>query len=189
MYPFISLQQSYELFQELAPTIKLAEVNAALKARFVGEPDLIYRGAEQPKGGEAGIRAAYKKAMAAPVTAYKPDAVKAVALHRLRHAWRRGRAQADPRPQRHAGAVREWREADDQADADQQGPHQCARSHGLGQAADADERHRCVGHGLVAVVCRRAQEADADGTVAHARGQRAPRPWRGRWTTPTRSTT
>lgn len=74
--PFISLQQSYQLLQEAVPTIKLADVNAALKARFAGEPDIIYRGAEAPKGGEAAIRDAFRKAMAAPVKPYKPDAVK-----------------------------------------------------------------------------------------------------------------
>lgn len=74
--PFLSLQQQYQLLQEAAPTITLDEVNKALKARFVGVPDLIYRGAEQPKGGEAAIRAAYKKAMAEPVKPYKLDAVK-----------------------------------------------------------------------------------------------------------------
>ncbi|HPN04599.1 MAG TPA: insulinase family protein [Hyphomonadaceae bacterium] len=74
--PFISLQQQYQLLLEQAPTITLAEVNAALKARFNDTPMLTYRGAAPPPGGEQGLRDAFKAAMAAPITAYKPDAVK-----------------------------------------------------------------------------------------------------------------
>ncbi len=74
--PFISLQQQYQLLLDEAPTITLAEVNAALKARFTDTPMLTYRGAAPPPGGEAALRAAFKAALAAPVTAYKPDAVK-----------------------------------------------------------------------------------------------------------------
>lgn len=74
--PFISLQQQYQLLLEQAPTITLAEVNAALKARFTDTPMLTYRGAAPPPGGEEALRAAFKAALAAPVTAYKPDAVK-----------------------------------------------------------------------------------------------------------------
>jgi zinc protease len=74
--PFLSLQQAYAILVEQAPTITLAEVNAALKARFKDMPVLIYRGSEAPKGGEQALRDAYKKAMAAKVTAYVPDAVK-----------------------------------------------------------------------------------------------------------------
>ncbi|RYZ14396.1 MAG: insulinase family protein, partial [Alphaproteobacteria bacterium] len=74
--PFISLQQQYQLLLEQAPTITLAEVNAALKARFTDTPMLTYRGAAPPPGGEQALRAAFKAALAAPVTAYKPDAVK-----------------------------------------------------------------------------------------------------------------
>ena len=50
--PFVSLQQSYALLVEQVPTITLAEVNAALKARFTDKPMLTYRGSEPPKGGE-----------------------------------------------------------------------------------------------------------------------------------------
>ncbi len=74
--PFVSLQQSYALLQAEIPTVTLAEVNAVLKARFRDTPTLTYRGAEQPKGGEQALRAAYTAAMTAPITAYKPDAVK-----------------------------------------------------------------------------------------------------------------
>ena len=74
--PFVSLQQSYALLVEQVPTITLAEVNAALKARFTDKPMLTYRGSEAPKGGEAGLRSAFAAAMAAPISAYKPDAVK-----------------------------------------------------------------------------------------------------------------
>jgi len=74
--PFVSLQQSYALLLEQAPTITLAEVNAALKARFTDTPMLTYRGSEPPKGGEKGLRDAFKAAMAAPISAYKPDAIK-----------------------------------------------------------------------------------------------------------------
>lgn len=74
--PFISLQQQYQLLLEQAPTITLAEVNAALKARFTDTPMLTYRGAAPPPGGEAALRAAFKTALVAPVTAYKPEAVK-----------------------------------------------------------------------------------------------------------------
>jgi len=74
--PFISLQQQYQLLLEQAPTISLAEVNAALKARFTDTPMLTYRGAAPPPGGEKALRAAFTAALAAPVAAYKPDAVK-----------------------------------------------------------------------------------------------------------------
>lgn len=76
--PFISLQQSHEILMAQAPTITLAEVNAALKARFAGgaKPDLLYRGSAPPPGGEQALRAAYNSAWNAAVTAYKPDAVK-----------------------------------------------------------------------------------------------------------------
>ena len=74
--PFVSLQQHYAMLLEQLPTVTLAEVNAALKARFQGEPTLVYRGSKAPTGGEAGLRAAFKKAMAAPVKPYKLDAIK-----------------------------------------------------------------------------------------------------------------
>ncbi len=74
--PFVSLQQAYALLLEQAPTITLAEVNASLKARFSQTPDLLYRGSAPPPGGEAALRAAFRSAMAAPVAAYVPDAVK-----------------------------------------------------------------------------------------------------------------
>jgi len=74
--PFVSLQQSYGLLLEQAPTIKLAEVNAALKARFREAPSLLYSGSAPPPGGEPALRDAFTKAMAAPVSAYVPAAVK-----------------------------------------------------------------------------------------------------------------
>lgn len=74
--PFISLQQSYAMLLEQAPTVTLAEVNAALKARFSEAPNLVYQGSAPPPGGEAALRAAFKAAMTAPVSAYVPDAVK-----------------------------------------------------------------------------------------------------------------
>ncbi len=76
--PFISLQQSHTLLMEQMPTITLAEVNAALKARFASnpKPDLLYRGSEPPKGGEQALRTAFNNAWNAAVTPYKPDAVK-----------------------------------------------------------------------------------------------------------------
>ena len=74
--PFISLQQAYALMVEQSPTITLAEVNAALKARFTDKPMLTYRGSEQPKGGEQALRNAFATAMTAKVSAYKPDAIK-----------------------------------------------------------------------------------------------------------------
>lgn len=75
--PFVSLQQHYALMLEQLPTVTLAEVNAALKARFVGQPTLIYRGSKPPAGGEQGLRAAFNKAMTAPVKPYVPEAIKA----------------------------------------------------------------------------------------------------------------
>ncbi len=74
--PFVSLQQHYALLLEQLPTVTLAEINAALKARFQGEPTLVYRGSKAPAGGEAGLRTALKKAMAEPVKPYKLDAIK-----------------------------------------------------------------------------------------------------------------
>lgn len=74
--PIISLQQNYALLLEELPTITLADMNTALKARFQGEPSLIYRGSVPPAGGEAGLRAALKKAMSEPVKPYKADAIK-----------------------------------------------------------------------------------------------------------------
>ena len=74
--PFVSLQQHYAFLLEQLPTITLAEMNAALKARFQSEPSLVYRGSKAPEGGEAGLRAAFKKAMAEKVKPYKLDAVK-----------------------------------------------------------------------------------------------------------------
>ena len=74
--PFVSLQQSYQLMAEQAPTITLAEVNAALKSRFKDTPVLIYSGSTPPAGGEQGLRDALKRAMAAPVKAYVPEAIK-----------------------------------------------------------------------------------------------------------------
>jgi zinc protease len=74
--PFVSLQQNHALMVEQAPTITLAEVNAALKARFKDTPVLIYSGSAPPAGGEQGLRDALKRAMAAPVKAYTPPAIK-----------------------------------------------------------------------------------------------------------------
>lgn len=74
--PFVSLQQSYALMLEQAPTITLAEVNAALKARFKDAPTLVYSGSAAPAGGEQGLRDALKRAMAAPVKPYTPEAIK-----------------------------------------------------------------------------------------------------------------
>jgi zinc protease len=75
--PFMSLQQQYQLLAEQAPTITLAEVNAMLKTRFSKDtPVLIYSGSAPPAGGEQGLRDALKRAMAAPVKAYVPAAIK-----------------------------------------------------------------------------------------------------------------
>ncbi len=74
--PFVSLQQQYSFLAEQLPTVTLTEINAALKARFQGEPTLVYRGSKAPEGGEAGLRTALKKAMAEPVKPYKLDAIK-----------------------------------------------------------------------------------------------------------------
>ena len=74
--PFVSLQQNYALLLEQAPTVTLAEVNAALKARFKDQPTLIFTGSAPPPGGEAGLRAAFKKALTEPVKPYVPDAIK-----------------------------------------------------------------------------------------------------------------
>lgn len=74
--PFTSLQQSHALMLEQAPTITLAEVNAALKARFKDTPTLIYSGSAEPAGGEQGLRDALKRAMAASIKPYTPDPIK-----------------------------------------------------------------------------------------------------------------
>ena len=74
--PFLSLQQGYALLVDQAPTITLAEVNAGLKARFKDTPTLIYSGSAPPAGGEEGLRDALKRAMAAPVKPYTPEAIK-----------------------------------------------------------------------------------------------------------------
>lgn len=74
--PFVSLQQSYALMLEQAPTITLAEVNAGLKARFKDTPTLVYSGSAAPAGGEQGLRDALTRALAAPVKPYTPEAIK-----------------------------------------------------------------------------------------------------------------
>jgi len=74
--PFVSLQQSYAILLEQAPTITLQEVNDALRARFQEAPNLLYRSASPPPGGEAGLRSAFQAAMKAPVEAYVPASVK-----------------------------------------------------------------------------------------------------------------
>jgi zinc protease len=74
--PFVSLQQAYAILLEQAPTVTLQEVNAGLKARFRETPSLLYRGSAPPAGGEAALRTAFQAALAAPVAAYVPDAVK-----------------------------------------------------------------------------------------------------------------
>ena len=74
--PFVSLQRAYMILLEQAPTVTLDEVNSALKARFREKPSLLYSGSAQPAGGEAALRDAFNKAMAAPVSAYVPAAVK-----------------------------------------------------------------------------------------------------------------
>lgn len=74
--PFVSLQQNYALIVEQLPTITVAEINAALKARFKDTPMLIYSGSAPPAGGEAALRAAYNAALAAPVKPYVPEAIK-----------------------------------------------------------------------------------------------------------------
>ncbi|MDP3737412.1 MAG: insulinase family protein [Hyphomonadaceae bacterium] len=73
---FMSPKDMLALFEEQVKTVKLAEVNTALRARFTDTPTLIYRGSEQPKGGEAALKAAYASAKAKPVTAYAMAAVK-----------------------------------------------------------------------------------------------------------------
>jgi zinc protease len=75
--PFVSLQQHYALMLEQLPTVTLAEVNAVLRSRFVDQPTLVYRGSKPPPGGEAALRAAFKKAMTDPVKPYVPEAIKA----------------------------------------------------------------------------------------------------------------
>ncbi len=75
--PFMSLQQQYALLLEQAPTITLAEVNAAIRSRFRHDaPVLIYSGSAPPPGGEQALRAALMDAMAVPVKPYAPDAIK-----------------------------------------------------------------------------------------------------------------
>ena len=74
--PFLSLQQGYALLVDQAPTITLTEVNAGLKARFKDTPTLIYSGSAPPTGGEQGLRDALKRAMAATVKPYTPEAIK-----------------------------------------------------------------------------------------------------------------
>ena len=64
------------LMLEQAPTITLAEVNAALKTRFKDTPTLIYSGSAAPAGGEQGLRDALTRALAAPVKPYTPEAIK-----------------------------------------------------------------------------------------------------------------
>ena len=120
--PFVSPKDMLALFEEQVPTVKLAEVNAALRARFADTPTLIYRGSEPPAGGVKALEAAYASAKAKPVTAYAHGCGEAVAVHEFRHARGGGGAQADRRSRRYAGALREWREADGEADAVPQGP-------------------------------------------------------------------
>lgn len=74
--PFVSLQQAYAMLLEQAPTVTLAEVNSGLKTRFREAPSLLYRGSAPPPGGAAALRDAFQKAMATPVSAYVPEAVK-----------------------------------------------------------------------------------------------------------------
>src|SRR5262249_10784683 len=74
--PFVSLQQNYALLAEQAPTITLDEVNAVLRGRFKDTPTLVYSGSAPPPGGEAGLRAALKKANAEPVKPYVAAAIK-----------------------------------------------------------------------------------------------------------------
>jgi zinc protease len=73
---FVSPEQSLALLQEQTRTIKLKEVNAALKAHLSGEPALVYIGPDEPKGGEAGLRASYAAAKAQKSDAYVSADVK-----------------------------------------------------------------------------------------------------------------
>jgi zinc protease len=64
-----SPQQGLDLFNEVAPTVRLEEVNAALKAAFAGQgPTLFLATNEEVKGGETAFRAAFAKANTDPVS-------------------------------------------------------------------------------------------------------------------------
>jgi len=73
---FVSPEDGLAILEEQLKTVTLEEVNAALRQRFKGEPTLIYRGPKGAGASETVMRAAYGKAMAAPVAAYAMDAVK-----------------------------------------------------------------------------------------------------------------
>jgi len=67
---FMSTEQQLALLQEQVKTVKLSEVNAALKARLSGNPLLVYIGPESPPGGQAALKATYAAAKAAKSDAY-----------------------------------------------------------------------------------------------------------------------
>ena len=74
--PFISSETNYNIFMAMAPSVTLAEVNAALKAQSVGEPRLFYRGPAAPPGGAEALLASFNRAKAKPLTPFAPPEAK-----------------------------------------------------------------------------------------------------------------
>jgi zinc protease len=166
--PFVSLQQSYALLLEQAPTITLAEVNAALKARFTDTPMMTYRGsapragrrAATPSGGDGradlGLQAGCDQALAiyrcTPGVAR--EAVADLNVTKVIQNNVKLRSTA----------------------AQQQGPYQRPRPHGLRPCRSAlSMRPTCF-----ALVVWRTQKADLTELLAHWPARA--RPSRVRWT-------
>lgn len=73
---YVSRADNNVLYEQLITTVTLAEVNAYLKQPMPGAPLVIYSSGTELPGGVAALKAAYEKAMAAPVSSYAAQAVK-----------------------------------------------------------------------------------------------------------------
>ena len=73
---FVSREDSLAITREQLKSLTLEEVNATIRARFLGEPTLVYRGPPRADVSEELLGEAVAKAMAAEVAAYAPAAVK-----------------------------------------------------------------------------------------------------------------
>ena len=96
---FVSPADSLALLEEQAKTVTLAEVNAALRARFTGTPTLVYRGSSSAGGRSGSASGGLFRSDGGAGVGLCGDDGEGVALHELRRTGK-GRLAAGDRGSR-----------------------------------------------------------------------------------------